>query len=182
MANLPAMADGAGWDAHLLDSTVVRAHAQAAGARRTAGGQALGRSRGGFSTEPHLRCDGRGRPVAFHATGGERHDLLGVGPLFERGALRTGKRGRPRWKPGAMIADGAYSAAWLLDALRRKRICRSSRAAPTSPRTPTSTGRSTGGATWSSGSWASSSGSGAWRPATGSSPPTTSPSSSSPRP
>ena len=60
--------------------------------------------------------------MAFHLTGGQRHDLIGVGPLFENGALRTGRRGRPRWKPGAVIADKAYSAAWLLDSLRRKRI------------------------------------------------------------
>ena len=119
---LRAMASEAGWDAHMLDSTVVRAHAHAAGARRTAGEQALGRSRGGFSTKLHLRCDGRGRPVAFHLTGGQRHDLTGAGPLFERGVLRTGRRGRPRWKPVAVIADKAYSAAWLLDVLRRKRI------------------------------------------------------------
>ncbi len=119
---LRAMAPDAGWDVHMLDSTVVRAHPHAAGARRAAGRQALGRSRGGFSTKLHLRCDGRGRPVTFHLTGGERHDLIGVGPLFERGALRTGWRGRPRWKPDAVLADKAYSAAWLLDALRRKGI------------------------------------------------------------
>jgi len=119
---LRAMAPEAGWEAHLLDSSVVRAHAHAAGARRAAGKQALGRSRGGFSTKLHLRADANGRPVAFHLTGGERHDLLGVEPLFEQGALRTGKPGRPRWKPAAVIADKAYSAAWLLDAFRRKRI------------------------------------------------------------
>ena len=119
---LRAMALDAGWEAHLLDSTVVRAHVHAAGARRKAGEQALGRSRGGFSTKLHLRCDGHGRPVAFHLTGGERHDLLGAEPLFEGGALRTGRRGRPRWKPEAVIADKAYPAAWLLDAFRRKRV------------------------------------------------------------
>ena len=119
---LRAMAPEAGWEAHMLDSSVIRAHAHASGARRTAGGQALGRSRGGFSTKLHLRCDGRGRPVAFHLTGGERHDLLGVGPLFEAGTLRTGRRGRPRWKPDAGSADKAYSAAWLLEAFCRKGI------------------------------------------------------------
>jgi transposase len=90
---LRAMASDAGWDAHMLDSIVVCGHAHAARARRAAGEQALGRSRGGFSTiersalDPiaqqrrpcglrglHLRCDARGRPVAFHLTGGERHD------------------------------------------------------------------------------------------------------------
>ncbi len=119
---LRAMAPDAGWEAHMLDSTVVRAHTHAAGARKAAGEQALGRSRGGFSTKLHLRCDARGRPVALHLTGGERHDLLGVEPLFEQGVLRTGRRGRPRWKPAAVIADKAYSAAWLLEAFRRKRI------------------------------------------------------------
>jgi Transposase DDE domain len=138
------MAPDAGWEAHMLDSSVIRAHAHAAGARKATSGQALGRSRGGFSTKLHLRCDARGRPVAFHLTGGQRHDLLGVGPLFERGTLRSGKRGRPRWKPEAVIADKAYSAAWLLDALRRKGSCPSSRAGPTSPRTPTSTVGPTG--------------------------------------
>ena len=122
MAELRAMAADAGWEAHLLDSSVIRVHAHAAGARRRAGEQALGRSRGGFSTKLHLRGDAKGRPVAFHLTGGERHDLLGVGPLFETGALRTGRRGRPRWKPTTVIADKAYSAAWLLEILRRKRI------------------------------------------------------------
>ena len=116
---LPAMAPDAGWEAHMLDSTVVRTHAHAAEARRTAGDQALGRSRGGFSTKLHLRGDTRGRPMAFHLTGGERHDLLGVVPPFEVGALRTGRRGRPRWKPAAVIADKAYSAAWLLEAAVR---------------------------------------------------------------
>lgn len=116
------MAADAGWAAHMLDSTAIRAHADAAGARRATGKQALGRSRGGFSTKLHRRCDARGRPVTFHLTGGERHDLIGVGPVLERGALRTGKRGRPPWKPEAIIGDKADAAAWLLDALRRKRI------------------------------------------------------------
>ncbi len=78
--------------------------------------------------------------MASRLTGGERHDLLGGGPLFEQDALRTGKPGRPHWKPAAVIADKAYSAAWLLDAFRRKLIL------PTSPRTPTSTARLIGNA------------------------------------
>ena len=78
VAELRAMAPNAGWDVHLLDCSVIRAHAHAAGARRTSGEQALGRWRGGFSTKLHLRADAEGRPVALHLTGGERHDLLGV--------------------------------------------------------------------------------------------------------
>jgi hypothetical protein len=40
----------AGWDGHRQDSTIIPAHAHAAGALRSSGGQAGGRSRGGFST------------------------------------------------------------------------------------------------------------------------------------
>ena len=56
-AALPA--DGpAGEVARLfIDSTVVRAHPHAAGAeKKTADDQALGRSRGGFSTKIHVIC------------------------------------------------------------------------------------------------------------------------------
>jgi transposase len=53
----------------LLDSTVVRAHVSAAGAKGGQDGQALGRSRGGFSTKIHLKADSRltwmGAPSLF---------------------------------------------------------------------------------------------------------------------
>jgi len=48
----------------LLDSTVIRAHQHAAGAEdSSAAAEALGRSRGGFSTKIHVACDGYGKPV-----------------------------------------------------------------------------------------------------------------------
>jgi transposase len=36
--------------------------------------QALGRSRGGFSTKIHAKVDGLGNPLRFILTGGERHE------------------------------------------------------------------------------------------------------------
>ena len=36
--------------------------------------QALGRSRGGFSTKIHAKVDGLGNPLHFILTGGERHE------------------------------------------------------------------------------------------------------------
>lgn len=36
--------------------------------------QALGRSRGGFSTKIHAKVDGLGNPLCFILTGGERHE------------------------------------------------------------------------------------------------------------
>ncbi len=80
---LRAMAPDAGWDVHMLDSTVVRAHPHAAGARRAAGRQELGRSRGGFSTKLHLRCDGRGLPLALVLTPGEAHETRAFEDLVE---------------------------------------------------------------------------------------------------
>ena len=37
--------------------------------------QALGRSRGGFSTKIHLSVDGLGNPLRFILTGGQQHDI-----------------------------------------------------------------------------------------------------------
>lgn len=62
----------------LLDTTIVRAHPSAAGAPHRRGGQAsqaLGRSRGGFSTKIHIIVDAHGQPLRFRLTGGQRHDL-----------------------------------------------------------------------------------------------------------
>ena len=58
------------------------------GSRRQRGqkGQALGRSRGGFSTKIHLKTDFDDHPIAFDLTGGEKGDaphfpiLLALGP------------------------------------------------------------------------------------------------------
>src|SRR5271169_613310 len=56
------------------------------GRKRGQHDQALGRSRGGFSTKIHLKTDFDGLPIAFHLTGGEASDsrnfetLLDIGP------------------------------------------------------------------------------------------------------
>lgn len=44
--------------------------------------EALGRSRGGFTTKLHARCDGKGRPLGFVLTPGQAHDTQGFAPLF----------------------------------------------------------------------------------------------------
>jgi transposase len=54
--------------AHLVqmfDSTLARAQVSAAGAQGGQEGEALGRSRGGFSTKIHLKVDLEGLPLAF---------------------------------------------------------------------------------------------------------------------
>ncbi len=67
----------------IVDSTICRAHPSAAGALKSwhlkkNGGtenQALGRSRGGFSTKIHITVDGLGNPLRIHLTPGQRHDI-----------------------------------------------------------------------------------------------------------
>ncbi|MDI4667189.1 IS5 family transposase, partial [Xanthobacter autotrophicus] len=64
-------------------------------------GQALGRSRGGFSTKIHLKSDFDGQPIAFHLTGGEAGDS----PIFKL-LLDLG----PDITPRAALADKGYDA------------------------------------------------------------------------
>ena len=69
----------------LIDSTIVKAHPHAAGALRRTGGQAseaLGRSRGGFTTKLHALVTERGRLVRYVLTGGERSDITQARPLL----------------------------------------------------------------------------------------------------
>src|SRR3954463_1645011 len=63
----------------MLASPVVWAHVSGAGAKGGQDGQALGRSRGGFSTKIHLKADLDGLPLAFHLTEGQASDS----PQFE---------------------------------------------------------------------------------------------------
>ena len=65
--------------AHLIQmfaSTIVRAHVSAAGAKGGQQGQALGRSRGGFTTKIHAKADNSGGIIAFDLTGGQVSDTI----------------------------------------------------------------------------------------------------------
>jgi len=97
------------WKVHFVDGTVVRAHQNAAGARGGQTGQALGRSRGGFSTKIHVRAEGGGRPVAFLLSGGQRHEARFLAPLMQAGRMKRLGRGRPRHRPDMVVGDRGYS-------------------------------------------------------------------------
>ncbi|MGW7260497.1 IS5 family transposase [Streptomyces sp. NPDC054834] len=109
-----------------VDSTIVRAHQHAAGARKKGPAgepddHALGRSRGGLTTKLHLAADGRCRPLAFVLTPGQAGDA----PAFESvmAALRVPRRrGRPRTRPVLVLADKAYSSRAIRTHLRRRGI------------------------------------------------------------
>jgi transposase len=70
----------------MIDSTIVRAHPCAAGALSQCGGQAaqaLGRSRGGFSTKVHVTVESLGLPLRFLLTGGQASDFTQAKALIE---------------------------------------------------------------------------------------------------
>jgi transposase len=63
--------------------------------------QALGRSRGGFSTKIHLKTDFGGLPIAFHLTGGEASDSRNFETLLDTG---------PDINPRAALGDKGYDS------------------------------------------------------------------------
>ena len=85
------------------------------GRKRGQDSEALGRSRGGFSTKIHVAVNGEGQPVKLHLTEGERHDVTCAEILLEG------------LEPGHVIADKGYDS----DPLRKK--IRSAGAKPVIP-------------------------------------------------
>ncbi|MGW2100389.1 IS5 family transposase [Streptomyces olivaceoviridis] len=123
-----ADADDIDWTVS-ADSTVIRAHQHAAGARKRGPARsgepadhALGRSRGGPSTKVHLAADGGARPLAFTITAGQAGDAPAFETVMSRIRVpRTGP-GRPRTRPLAVPADRPYSSRAIRCHLRRRGI------------------------------------------------------------
>lgn len=68
----------------MLDATIVRAHACASGYSKEGNeSQALGRSKGGFTTKIHALVDGLGNPIKFIVTGGHRNDITQAAELLK---------------------------------------------------------------------------------------------------
>ena len=97
-----------------IDSTVVRAHPCSAGTLKKVAHpaklrfpgapavdslpQALGRSRGGFTTKVHIAVDGLGNPLRFILTGGQVHDVTQACSLVEG------------FKAQAVLVDKGYAS------------------------------------------------------------------------
>lgn len=141
LAMLQARADAAGlidWDVS-IDSTIVRAHQHAAGARKHDATQAeppggvadepdepddhaLGRSRGGWTTKLHLACEQGQKVLAIVVTAGQRGDSPQFPVVLD--AIRVPRLGpgRPRTRPDRVLADKAYSSKTNRELLRRRGI------------------------------------------------------------
>ncbi len=74
------------------------------------GQQALGRSRGGFSTKVHIAVDALGNPLRLILTAGQRHDSPQAAALIEG------------YEPHALIADKGYDSDALIESVTAKGI------------------------------------------------------------
>ncbi|WKE49614.1 IS5 family transposase (plasmid) [Gluconobacter oxydans] len=68
--------------------------------KRGAHAEAFGRSRGGFTSKIHARCDNQGRPLGFVLTGGQVSDYKATDALMNL----------PVPNPRAMLADRGYDS------------------------------------------------------------------------
>jgi transposase len=60
----------------MIDATIIRAHSCSAGYEKDSQSeQALGRSKGGFTTKIHALVDGLGNPLKFILTPGQRNEI-----------------------------------------------------------------------------------------------------------
>ncbi|WP_067575001.1 IS5 family transposase [Nocardia acidivorans] len=136
---LQAFADAAGriiWQVS-VDSTIMRAHQHAAGARGGGESQAeppggrgdpepadhgLGRSRGGWTTKLHLACEQGCRVLAMLITAGQAGDSPQFAAVLDAIEVVKAAGGRARSRPERVLADKAYSSRANRDLLRRRGI------------------------------------------------------------
>lgn len=93
-------------EAVMIDTTIVRAHACSAGYKKDSQAQeALGRSKGGFTTKIHALVDALGNPLKFILTPGQRNDITQAESLLKN------------IKNTAVIADKGYDSNALIQVI-----------------------------------------------------------------
>jgi transposase len=102
----------------ILDSTVIRAHPHAAGARRRPDGtggqaeQALGRSRGGFGTKIHAAVSGLMLPVTLLLSAGQAADVSHAAALLDAVPAEA--------EVEAVIADKGYDSKAVVEKVQAR--------------------------------------------------------------
>jgi transposase len=96
---------------NFLDSSAVKAHADAHGAHgRDKAAQAIGKSRGGWTSKLHARCDAHGNLIEIIATGGNVSDYTVAPALIENSNAEY------------LIADKGYDSKTIRDAANARGI------------------------------------------------------------
>lgn len=94
----------------ILDASIVRAHQDAAGGRDGPARNAIGRSRGGFSTKLHAVVTMDARPIEVRVTPGQQHEATVAEDLLDF------VHGR------ACLADGGYDSDRIIAAARMREL------------------------------------------------------------
>lgn len=93
----------------MVDGTIVRAHACSSGyGKNSQEIQALGRSKGGFTTKIHALVNGLGLPLKFILTGGQRNEITQALGLLEGISYTT------------VLADKGYDSNGLVSLLEER--------------------------------------------------------------
>ena len=82
----------------------------------------LGRSRGSFSNKIHIRCEGKGKPITFVLSPGQRNESIFLEQLMEQGAVKRWGAGRPRLRPVRVVGDKGYTGRRIRSYLRHRGI------------------------------------------------------------
>ncbi|GGB70917.1 DDE transposase [Deinococcus soli (ex Cha et al. 2016)] len=134
LQTLQAMADQQGqidWHGAAVDSTHIRAHRSATGARiqnaKTDApppipGEWLGQSRGGRTTKIHLCVDGQARPLSIVLSAGQASDGTYLLPVLDSIRVPRIGAGRPRKHVPVLRVDRAYGAPKYRRLLRKRGI------------------------------------------------------------
>ena len=78
--------------------------------------------RGRNGSKHHLLVDGKGIPLAYTLTGGNRNDVTQLIPLLDRVPPVAGLVGRPRRRPDQVIGDRGYDHDKYRRLVRRRGI------------------------------------------------------------
>lgn len=93
----------------MIDTTIVRSHACSSGyGKNSQDSQALGRSKGGFTTKIHAVVDALGNPLQFILTPGQRNDITQILTLTQKISKTT------------VIADKGYDSQAFIDCIHAK--------------------------------------------------------------
>lgn len=83
--------------------------------------EALGRSRGGFSTKIHVRCEGTGKLITFLLSPGQESDINLAEDLMETGVIQR-RNGHLRLHPKRLVADKGYTSKVFRKYLHQRNI------------------------------------------------------------
>lgn len=91
----------------MMDASIVKVHRHGHGAKGGNQSQAIGISRGGWTTKIVALTDALANLVRFVLLPGNRHDTLGVAPLIEGIEM------------GALLGDKAHDSNWIIEELNQ---------------------------------------------------------------